>query len=845
MQRYLTLLVLVLLTAPIGLSIQGCANKNQDFCNGAGYSYTTTQPVSITLGPQITGISVAYGQIAQLGTPTALTCKGTSATVATYTYGTTDRTIADVSPTGQVCGGTWNLTTPAVAAFTTCLPTSKPGIAYLTAQAAGFSSNQVAVYSHPPVTTLNVGGPLVTNPTTGQQVPACLSQGQTSQLDATAYCTSTGLNTGACPSPASPSNPNLPEVPAGQPLLLCSPNFTQTPSGPVYGASDCNNVIGHITYTAPSNNVVTINQTGVATAQLPGSTLISGSLSNSGATSGYFYTCPPRSIALSLTSTGLTTGTLTPNNPQPLTATVTDTNGVVINGLDLTYVSTNPGSIAVSSTGSVTSSFPSSSTITALCEPGTCNPAPINVIGTLGTGAPVISNSVQVSSPGQNSTLVWLASPNSPYFVPIDLSTGTSGTRIKLPYTPNSMVMDQGGNSLYFGSYYELMIYSAATNTLTAQVPTVPGVVLAVSPNNTQVLINDQLRGVIYLYTLASTSTTSGGTPSTTAASVTSIAGIGQHAVFTPDGQTVYVVGQNVLWIYNTFTGWSTESLPTSQGSATTGICPVNNSSSLPNNSTVYPPNTPTNPNNEYNTFCSPDLAATVPSAAVFLSGTSTSAYSVCPQTTVAPVVNYPEAAVVAATSDHIAATTDGKHILGATANPPTLTDISVNVPINACSTATGSAGVQQTAGNTFTPAPTFAAPISLAAYGITNIDQVVASTNSSEAFITYSSNATAPPAGGALLPVYKPAAQTGNNGTIANVSLAGNAIAPISGIFSPDNSLIIVSTTGDNQLHLINTTTLTDTLQINPGLIDANENPVAPVFLAVKPRPVTGPSTN
>jgi hypothetical protein len=157
---------------------------------------------------------------------------------------------------------------------------------------------------------------------------------------------------------------------------------------------------------------------------------------------------------------------------------------------------------------------------------------------------------------------------------------------------------------------------------------------------------------------------------------------------------------------------------------------------------------------------------------------------------------------------------------------------------------ATGPTGTQQTTGLAFTPAPTFN-QTSLAAYGITNIDQVVASTNSEEAFITYSSNATAPPAGGALLPVYEPAAQPGNLGTVTNVTLAGNAIAPISGVFSPDNSLILVSTTGDNQLHLINTATLKDSQEINPGLVDANGNSVAPVFLAVKPRAITSPATN
>ena len=53
------------------------------------------------------------------------------------------------------------------------------------------------------------------------------------------------------------------------------------------------------------------------------------------------------------------------------------------------------------------------------------------------------------------------------------------------------------------------MIYSTSSSTLTKQDPSVPGVVLAVAPNNSLVLINDQARNVFYLYnpsgTIAST----------------------------------------------------------------------------------------------------------------------------------------------------------------------------------------------------------------------------------------------------------------------------------------------------------------------------------------------------
>jgi trimeric autotransporter adhesin len=794
MQRFLTFVVLLLLTVPVGLSIQGCANKNANYCNGSGYGYLKTQPVSISLQPQTTGLSVAYSQTSQLQAPSALNCVGTAASIGTYTYGTTDRTIADVSPTGAVCGGTWNLHTPAVAAYTTCLPTNKTGVAYMTASAAGFTSNQVAVYSHPPITSLAVSGP--TNSTTGK--PECLSQGLTSQLDATAYYTNS----------------------AGQQTLLCSPNILP---GGGYGPNDCNNVIGHLTYSAASAGVVTIDQNGVATAQAPGSTLITGTIAQTSSNAGYFYTCPPAKIALSVASTGATSASVTLNTPLSLTATVTDVNNNVINGLALSYVSTNPGSIAVSSAGAVTASFPSNSAITAICQPTTCNPAPINEMGTLGTGVPAISNFVQIASPGKNSNYIWVSSPGSPYFVPIDLSTGTIGTQIKLPYSPNSMVLDPTGTTLYFGSYHELMSYTAATNSLASETTSIPGVVLAASPTNSSVVVNDQLRGVLYLYTPSS-------------GSYTSFAGIGQKAAYTADGQTVYIVGDGVLYIHNSFTGWSVEPLPAGQGTTSTGVCPATNTTSpIPTDPTTYPPNTTANPNNTYNTFCSPDLAVTIPAAAVFLSGSPTSAYGQCPETTVKPVVNYPEATTVAVASDHVASTTDGKHIIGATANPATLTDLSITVPIDACPSDANS----QTTGIVFNPPPV-ANQASLAAYGITNVNQVVAATNSLEAFVTYSSDAAAPPAGGALLPVYKPSATAGALGTLSSVKLTGTALAPVAGIFSPDNTLFFAGTTGDDQLHVIDTTTLLDTQEINPKLTDINGKPLAPVFLAVKPRPTT-----
>jgi hypothetical protein len=77
--------------------------------------------------------------------------------------------------------------------------------------------------------------------------------------------------------------------------------------------------------------------------------------------------------------------------------------------------------------------------------------------------------------------------------------------------------------------------------------------------------------------------------------------------------------------------------------------------------------------------------------------------------------------------------------------------------------------------------------------------------------------------------------------------------MAPIAGTFSPDNTLFFVSTSGDNKIHYINTTTLQDTQQISPNLpacnagVDlgctlpsATTGPVPATVIWVKPRATT-----
>ena len=821
MQRFFTLVALLLFALPLGLSTTGCVTNVAAYCNNAGYGPKTTDIYSVRIpaSQANVGISLAYGQFAQISAPTATNCKGTTLSTGAATYGSQNLQLADVSPTGSVCAGTWNRTSPGgVPDFTICTPpTVAANSTIVTASIGGVVSNPVTVYVHPPISAISINQPSI-----------CVSS-QT----------------------AGPNLANQTQVFGTDGALIDT------------GLNGTTNVVGTITYVAQTPSIVTINNTSVNTqagialgvngttiANQPGGTVVTATVAGTSANSvgtssaaGYFYTCPPKSINLELTgSDGSSSAngpvTVTAGNPQTIVTTITDTNGLPItpiSGSGPDFTSTQPQQVSVAAGGQVTTRFPGTATITGICQPGTattsstasassastatglsCNPTPLNQLGTFGTGLPIVANPITVVSPGINNTLLWAASPNSQQFTPFDLSLGTSGSPILLPYPPNSMVLDPTGTSLYFGSYREIMIYSAATNSPGAQDTTVPGVVLAVSPANNQVVIADQKRQVIYLYTPATSSTSAAGQTSTTASSVISTGGLATHAQYSPDGKNVYVIGPNTLYVHNIVSGWS--QYPLTSANPTTS-CALDNTNSNP--------------------FCSPDVAITVPSVAVFLSGAPVTARSFCPDTTTTPVTYNPLAETVTGNSaDHLAATFDGAHILGANTtelfdvqhSPSSSTDTSrLIAPTGPCPNSLDGPGPGALA------IQTTLQQLALTGITPTQIDQVLTSPDSSKAFITYMAAN-----GSGLLPVYTPSATAGAAGTLANVQLSSGAVDPLAGVFSPDSSLFFVSTSGDNLIHEINTGTLTDTLTLNPQLTNSSGQAVPAQFLVSKPRPTT-----
>src|SRR5439155_6257423 len=302
MRRFVTLAILLLFTIPFGVSISGSSKKSSTiFCNGEDSCVPVCQVTTITLSPQIFGISLNFALIGQVGTPVATDCKGTTETVAKYTYGTflangtPDMTIADVEPTtGKLCAGTWNRNTGGgIPDFTTCNPTNKSGTVYVIASGDGASSNPLPIFVHPVVTSV-VLGPLSTDclndPATNCSPAAFTTQATTCKTDPA---------TGCCTTPVAPAAATFTNS-------CVSQSSTSQLAARVYQNSSttlANNIsckVGHLSYVAQTPSVVTIDQNGVATAQQPGSTVITANISNAGSSAGFFSTCPPTSITLSV-----------------------------------------------------------------------------------------------------------------------------------------------------------------------------------------------------------------------------------------------------------------------------------------------------------------------------------------------------------------------------------------------------------------------------------------------------------------------------------------------------------------------------------------------------------------
>ncbi len=847
MRRFLTLISLLCLAIPAGVSISGCSrDPGVNYCNGLGYGLKIDQVSQITFTNATTGMSLAYGQTRSIPSPSATTCKGASASVSSYSYGTSNNQLVDISPSGNLCAGTWNRNSGGgIANYTICNPPDPApstgglpyGIAYVTASAQSIVSNPFPVYVHAPATSVS----LVTTPSSGSVGQQCYSQGTKATLDAqVCYANNSQL--------CAPAGITQCPYASGDPRCADTSRYfaCTVPAGVTIPS--CTSSVGILSYTVNNSAIAQIDSnvlTTTITAEQPGTTAITSSLSTSGSSAGFFSTCPPKSISVTLAN-GATTGTITQGVTQNLVTKVLDTNvdpvygcppsstnptgGCPITGMTLTYQSTDPADISVSGGGTISTTFPGVASVYAVCEPSGCNPAPIYDIGLFGTGLPITSNPVTVTVPGAPTDYLWFGAPGqSQYIFPLDLLTGTVGASARLPYVPNSMVMDPLGNSIYLGSPHELMIFSTSSDSVTAQNSNVPGVVLAVSPDASTIIVNDQERQIFYLVS------SSGG-------SSTTFGGMGNAASWTPDSQTLYITDNaslnnasqgisghtDTLYVYNRNTGWAIYAL--TQDTLTNPLPPgVLPTTANPTIQSILPPGVTLPPNVAISSTVQ-NPAITIPSVGAYLRGDSTQANSWCPTGTVG---DYNSMAFYPASGDFfnvqtdvLTATTDGKHILGAavTGGGTTLTDIAVDIVPAECSLS----AALSTNGALVTKTP-LALNVSATA-----VNRIIASPASNLAFVTYTALASN---SNAQLPYYQPntadPTQLGTVGYVPLVTQTGGTppSAPLAGIFTPsgiftpastvssDDMFFFVSTAGDNMIHKIDVPTLTDTQQISPNL--------------------------
>lgn len=477
-------------------------------CSGGNPINTVTYPVPATIT-----ISPAPYASMEIGTnqtffPSILSSTKTSITEP-VNYLSSNTAVLTVANNGLACAGSWDsLSSPTI-----CTP-GPVGVAQVTANALGVSSPATTVYVHQHIDKVVV----TVLPIPNQPPPtnSCYSVGQTANYQAQAF--SNGV--------------------------------------------DVTSTVGIFGWQTSVTNVASLNISDPAllpgqvqvTAKVPGLTPLFATIGNVNSLPIYFTTCLVQAITLAVTSATSTSRIVTP--------TIFDTLGNQIAGVPLTWSSSNPGSVSVSAAGGATGSTTGGgATIIASCTPPTCNS------GILPSLPVYPENVVTLFLPSAGSTqsapaTVYVSSTSCgttdncfSTVVPITAPANTVGNFINLPATPNSLVFNGQGSTAYIGTdsgrfgTVGLALVNTSTNAA-SQLVSVPGKVLAVSPDGSKVIISDTApqdgpNHVFVLDTATNTSPTFQITGATAAA-------------FSPDSLKAYIVAGSNLYLYSKLDGLRT-----------------------------------------------------------------------------------------------------------------------------------------------------------------------------------------------------------------------------------------------------------------------------------------------
>jgi hypothetical protein len=452
-------------------------------------------PASVDLLPaNIVSIDV---RAIQSFTATPKNNKGQAITTP-ISFNSSNTAVVTVASNGLACAGTWDsLANPQI-----CTP-GPVGVAQVSATAQGVSSPLTTVYVHQHIDSIVVNPVIL-------PINPCLSKDQTANYAATAYNRGVDI----------------------------------TPSVGTFTWQSANGSVVKLSTTAEGLQVGQVQ----ATASVPGMTSIVASASGVNSVPLDFTTCAVQSITLEVSGTHDNSFSVSKGGSKTITATVVDTLGTTITDTPLTWSSSELATVSVSTSGSASGTQPGSATIIASCTPPACNIGFVPTLPIYPTG--VITANVTGTS---TSTTVWVTSTGcgttDGCFSTIDgiTTAGNTVTAIAgLPATPNSLVFSRKGDKAYLGTdrgllgTRGLMVFNPTANPpgVSQFFTSIPGQVLAVSPDGKKVIVSDTVDAPNQVFVLDTT---------TNNHVAFSIAGAAV-ADFSPDSLKAFIVaGQTVV----------------------------------------------------------------------------------------------------------------------------------------------------------------------------------------------------------------------------------------------------------------------------------------------------------
>lgn len=542
MHRCGTAIFLFIVTASLGL-LTSCLGNSTRSGSSEGVKTVNLNPAGIQ--------SIDVG-----ATPTfsanALNALGQAVVGASVqfivTSGDSNPAPLTINASGAGCAGTWDST------GTVCSPGS-PGIALVSAMANGVSSARTTVYVHQHINRVHVSR--IDNPTPPPF--DCFSQGQTWDYQATAY----DINNVDITNSVGPFN-----------------WIAQNPS-----------VFAINTITGLQKNQVQVK------AKTPGISQLFATVSGVTSTPlpAPFTTCLVSYIRLQ--AQGVSTNSFTINSgSKVIEATAVDTLGVTLTNPPLTWSSSNPEVASFSSTtnstgnNSITARANAGGTdITASCTPPTCNIGVLPGLPVYASGGnlpiagqPVGPQAFGVISANITPTKIptysaWAATTQcnnglncQSYAFLVAPGTNPIGPSALMSRTPNSMMFNQQGQRIYFGSHQGLMYLDVGASS-PAVVPVsaastpcnvaLCGKVLAISPDGNRVVVSDTITDPHQVYIFNGAAATA--PPIDLVLSSPTEKAIA--AAFSPDEMKVFILTDaGTMYVYSTGDGLTSFSVGTS-----------------------------------------------------------------------------------------------------------------------------------------------------------------------------------------------------------------------------------------------------------------------------------------